>query len=384
MKHATMQITALSILAAVLLAGCGAPPVPDVSRTANSLTSQAGNAVGNLTHAYILVGVSVTDQFDDSGAIYARSEYFSYYSPLDHYAKVVQVGDAGTTVRQALASTSMTVVALPVAPVLDPNNQGALNSTLSTLSSLHPSITNRTTVNYWLSTVDKDSVWTVTTNFLGNATNIRKFLDVDTGKTFGLNNTLPTPGVPAINLPGLNFTYSRDVADVQGQLWSSDAILVAVAAPEGNSLDNAGLFQEIKFDSFETTQQALVPPDLAPGDGTVPVWGFLYFSQSQGKLLPMYVYATVLAVRGDAVTPYFPAVHYLQLSIGHNIIDSTTAAKHVRPPLSGRFVESYSIDRNQYMKAWGLNYGPWDGPPEFVLVNGDNSGVECYPTTACA
>lgn len=354
----------------------------ETAATTVSSVMDTASSLPNPLRSYQLVSVSVTDRYSDSST-FTRSALFSYLSPLDNYAKKTWVSDKAVVSMEEPTAAQMTAVLPPLTLSIDPGDHGALNQTLDLVTALAQTPTANATISYWLSAMSGSPVWTVTTTYLDNGTSARRFWDVDADITMDLNTTAPSPGIPplpAVNSPDIPFSLAETVAASLATAWSTDSFTYAVVGIEGGQPNEpVGTFKSVGF-AHESTPSIFVPPDLAPADGKVAVWGFLYYSPSRHQLLPIYVYASVAAVLGTPVVPFWS--DYTSGSIDvTDVVDSTAVAAHLRPPLSGRFADAYVIEQNPD-DYWLVKFD--SRGEDRLLMRADGEGlVLCNPGAGC-
>ncbi len=313
------------VLLVVSYAGClggGSPPVPS--------PTEAGSP-----HHWELVSVMASDSYSSSPVIHSRIATLAYYSATDGYAKTVTWGvpGAGTTVVRAPPHLGLALH--PVSPGSGPSDFSELNSTLENLRPLVSSTATNTTVNYWLTATSTATTWVVTTTYYDNGTAVRHFIDAVTNARFEIsltNDGSSDAGPTAVNSPDLDYGRARALADRSAKAWSANATAVGAIALESAFPAHPVAFGEVPFhvSYLENVHETVfLPPDMVPGDGRAPVWGFLYHSDTTNEVLPVYVYSTSIVITGDPFAPRWNAAIYQGLALSSSALNSPVAAAYL-------------------------------------------------------
>lgn len=361
----------------LLLAGCVSPDdVLSHTTTAESTVDAVTSTIGDLVHSYALVSLSITDDYS-SASDFRRIAQFTYLSPLDGYYKTVNLDEAGTP-HSSVGKTTLTGMALVAPPLVsaapDPNDPSTLAAAISSLATLTGSPAAGARISYWLTAMSGADVWAVTTYYKSNGTTVQKFLDVATNTVTGLSPSPPTPGVPAIDVPGITGLEGRPYADLAAEAWAPDATLFNIVASERGFTS----FGEVKFISTEKGDSIFIPADHTPADGRSPVWGYVYVSETLGLVRPFYVYMGFISIPGTPIVPHYPTSTYASVTVPSSMIDTTTVVEHLRPPLNGTNA-FYSVhDANPHL-WWHMDFGGDD----YLRVRGDGLTFACIPDIGC-
>lgn len=215
-----------------------------------------------------------------------------------------------------------------------------------------------TSIIYSLETLAGYPVWSVRHATPAAAPSFFAF-NGNTGSSLALTS-LP-------HLQGISMTVAREVADTAVVVAAADAFLVEAASFETRPED---ALQAMLFWNYEYGKGYVPTADLVPLDGLTTWWAFLYYSPSQHQVWPIFVYANLVPMVGDPISPQEPPNAFVP--VPDEIHDALDFAGKI---LGEKSWASYRLTR-YFGLVWRFEYG--DGHRGAVFDAQTGETVTCY------